>query len=126
MKKLLATVFTVVFLSMAGFPAGPATQEIKSAATWEIRAWNRIVVRPAYKEEIKIRLHGVEANAVDRQSLKRARQVTRRLVAGKVVDVLVLGECERGQVLARVTLPDGRDLGMVLVQSGVAHQAVSG
>lgn len=70
--------------------------------------------------EERIRLHGVDAPERAQPYSSRAKQLASSLVFGKVVQVQVLEADRYGRTVARVLLPDGRDLGHELVREGLA------
>ena len=72
------------------------------------------------REQVKIRLYGIDCPE-KRQALgSRATQVTGRLCADKVVDIQEADIDRYGRTVAIITLPDGRVLQEALVAEGMA------
>jgi len=74
---------------------------------------------------VQVRLYGVACPGPRQAFGAQARQVTRdvafRQTVAVVVDAVAMGATDRrGQLIAAVQLPDGRDLSQALVQAGYA------
>lgn len=72
------------------------------------------------REQVKIRLYGIDCPEKRQAWGSRATQATGRLCAGKVVDVQETDIDRYGRTVAIIMLPDGRTLQEVLVAEGMA------
>jgi len=71
-------------------------------------------------KEQRVRLHGVDCPEAKQAYGTRAKQLASSLAFGKVVEVQVHDTDKYGRTVARIVLPDGRDLAHELVRSGLA------
>jgi endonuclease YncB( thermonuclease family) len=74
----------------------------------------------ALADGTRVRLHGVDAPELDQPYGAQSRLLINSLVAGHHVDVRPTGDLSYGRTVADIVLPDGRDVGAVLVASGAA------
>ena len=72
------------------------------------------------REQVKIRLYGIDCPEKRQAWGSRATQVTGRLCADKVVDIQEADIDRYGRTVAIITLPDGRVLQEALVAEGMA------
>lgn len=72
------------------------------------------------REQVKIRLYGIDCPEKRQAWGSRATQATSRLCAGKVVDVQETDIDRYGRTVAIIMLPDGRALQEGLVAEGMA------
>ena len=72
------------------------------------------------REQVKIRLYGIDCPEKRQAWGNRATQATKRLCVGKMVDVQKIDIDRYGRTVAIVTLPDGRMLQEMLVVEGMA------
>ncbi len=76
-------------------------------------------------EAEKIRLQGIDCPELRGQPFgKRAKQLTSKLVFGKVVTVDWKKRDRYGRIIGKVTLPDGRSLEHELLRAGLAWHYV--
>ena len=73
------------------------------------------------KQQIKVRLHGVDAPEKAQDFGTASRTFTSELCFGKVVTVEVKDTDRYGRKVGIVTVPDGRVLNHELVKAGLAH-----
>ena len=71
---------------------------------------------------LRIRLFGIDCPEKGQPFGEKARQYTARLCFGKVVKAKKVDMDRYGRTVAEVSLPDGSDLNMQLVQAGYAWQ----
>jgi endonuclease YncB( thermonuclease family) len=90
--------------------------------TVEARIWPGVVARDA------VRVQGLDTPELrgkcpaERQAAQQAKELTARLApTGGPVTLQVKGRDKYGRLLARVVLPDGRDLAAVLIEAGLAR-----
>lgn len=107
----------------APLPAPPASEA--PAERWrgvveEVPDGDTVVVTRRGGERVRCRLHGVDAPEGDQPYGREARQVLRGLVDGREVGVEVAYYDQHGRAVVDLSLPDGRDLGQVLVGAGAA------
>lgn len=69
--------------------------------------------------EVRVRLHGVDCPELQQDFGQRARKHTSELVFGKDVTVEVVTRDVHDRLVAHVSV-DGQDLGLALVQAGMA------
>lgn len=98
-----------VFVSAQGFPA-----EVVSVADGDTIT----VLRG--REQVKVRLHGIDAPEEGQPFSSRARQYTAGLAFRKTVTVQGVDRDRYGRLVAVVVLPDGRILNHELVAAGLA------
>lgn len=67
-----------------------------------------------------VRLHGVACPLATQPYGKAAKSFTERLALRQTVDICIVGMDGSGGPVAEVTLPDGRDLAVVLLNAGLA------
>ena len=72
------------------------------------------------REQIKVRLYGIDCPEKRQAWGSRATQATGRFCAGKVVDIQGTDTDRYGRTVAIITLPDGRTLQEMLVAEGMA------
>jgi endonuclease YncB( thermonuclease family) len=72
------------------------------------------------REQIRVRLHGIDCPERQQAFGTRARQFTGELAAGKTVTVRVTDTDRHGRTVGEVILPDGRNLNHELVKAGLA------
>ncbi len=72
------------------------------------------------KEEIKIRLEGIDCPESHQAFGTKAKQATSELAFGKTVTVQAKGKDRYGRTLGEIILPDGTNLNRELVRSGFA------
>ncbi|HEY1603523.1 MAG TPA: thermonuclease family protein, partial [Pirellulales bacterium] len=72
------------------------------------------------REEIKIRLEGIDCPESHQAFGNKAKQATSDLAFGEIVTVQAKGKDRYGRVLADIILPDGKNLSRELVRSGFA------
>ncbi|MCC6743623.1 MAG: thermonuclease family protein [Acidobacteria bacterium] len=72
------------------------------------------------REQIRVRLYGVDAPEDGDPYSRVAKRTTSDLVSGRTIRVDPVDTDRYGRVVARVTTDDGRDLGQELVRSGLA------
>ena len=72
------------------------------------------------REQVKIRLYGIDCPEKRQAWGNRATQATKRLCVGKMVDVQKIDIDRYGRTVAIVTLPDGRTLQEMLMVEGMA------
>lgn len=109
----MATLLTVAAAASAAQPSFIAT-------VTSVLAGDTLVAR-AGRRELPLRLLGIDAPEVMEPFGTLARERTARLVLGQRVTVHPVAEDPRGRTLAVVQLPDGRDLGRVLLADGLAR-----
>ncbi len=69
---------------------------------------------------VKIRLYGIDSPEKGQPFGTRAKELAGHLAFGKEVKVEVVDTDHYGRMVARVFLPDGRQLNQVMVQEGLA------
>ena len=74
----------------------------------------------AEKVQHKIRVEGIDCPERRQPFGTKARQFTGKLAFGKVVTVRVVTTDRYGRLIARVVMPDGKDLSAELVKAGLA------
>lgn len=79
-----------------------------------------ITVLRGGREQVKIRLYGIDCPEKRQAWGNRATQATGRLCAGKVVDIQEADIDRYGRTVGIVTLPDGSTLQEILVMEGMA------
>jgi len=72
------------------------------------------------KEEIKIRLNGIDSPETGQAFGHKAKDFTKDLVAGKMVTIQAHDQDKYGRTIADVILKDGRKLSQELVKAGYA------
>ncbi len=73
-----------------------------------------------HKEQVKIRLYGIDCPEKGQAWGKRAKQFTAKLAAGKTVTLIVRDKDRYGRLVADVILPDGCCLNHEIVRAGFA------
>jgi endonuclease YncB( thermonuclease family) len=68
----------------------------------------------------RVRVHAVDAPETDQPYGPQAGALINQLVAGRHVDVRPTGDRSYGRIVADMVLPDGRDVGAVMVERGYA------
>jgi micrococcal nuclease len=76
------------------------------------------------REQVKIRLYGIDAPEKAQPFGNRAKQMTGDLAAGKVVTVKPRDKDRYGRTVAEIILPDGKNLNRELVGAGMAWHFV--
>jgi micrococcal nuclease len=69
---------------------------------------------------VKIRLYGIDAPEKKQPWGNKSKQFTSNLAFNKKVTVHPVSSDRYGRTIARITLPDGKDLGQELVRNGLA------
>ena len=72
------------------------------------------------REEIKIRLEGIDCPESHQAFGTKAKQATSELAFGKTVTVESKGKDRYGRTLAEIILPDGTNLNRELIRTGFA------
>jgi endonuclease YncB( thermonuclease family) len=72
------------------------------------------------KEQIKIRLNGIDSPEKAQAFGNKAKQFTKELVAGQPVIIQAYGQDKYGRTIGDVILDDGRSLSQELVKAGYA------
>lgn len=72
------------------------------------------------KEQVKVRLWGVDAPELGQDYGRKARETLQDLVAGKRVEVETDKKDRYGRVVSKVTLPDKKDAGAEMLRAGMA------
>ena len=72
------------------------------------------------RDQVKIRLYGVDAPERKQPWGNRASQWVTAKTKGQEVDVVQMDTDRYGRVVARLVLADGRDVGLALIQDGLA------
>lgn len=72
------------------------------------------------REQVRVRLYGIDCPESEQPFGRRARQRTGELAFGRMVTVRTEGRDRYGRVVAWVELPDGRLLNEILVAEGLA------
>jgi len=113
-----ACLWMAALLSMAA--ASHAAQPSFVATITSVLAGDTLVAR-SEQRELPLRLLGIDTPEVTEPFGTLARQRTAQLVLGQRVTVYPMAEDPGGRTLAVVQLPDGRDLGRVLLADGLAR-----
>lgn len=71
-------------------------------------------------DKVNIRLAGIDAPELDHPWGQKSKWAMVALCKGQIVTAHVTGEFSYNRVVARCTLPDGRDLAAELVKQGLA------
>jgi endonuclease YncB( thermonuclease family) len=79
-----------------------------------------ITVLNEAKEEIKIRLNGIDCPENAQSFGNRAKEFTKELVTGKMVTIKYFDRDRYGRTIGDVQLEDGRNLNQELVKAGFA------
>jgi micrococcal nuclease len=113
------------FLGCAPAPPPPAA----SANEWSARVvgisdGDTITVLKGPRQQVKLRLFGIDCPESAQAFGSRAKQLTSELAAGKIVKVIVKDRDRYGRTVAEVMLPDGRSLNRELVRAGLAWHYV--
>ncbi len=73
-----------------------------------------------HRQQIRIRLHGIDCPEPGQPFHRRATQRTAELAFGKTVTIEPRSRDRYGRLVASVLLPDGRSLNHILVTEGLA------
>ena len=79
-----------------------------------------ITVLTPDKQQVKIRLYGIDCPEMKQAFGNRARQATKEFVGGKTVDIQPMDTDRYGRIVAVVSMPDGSTLNESLVSAGLA------
>jgi endonuclease YncB( thermonuclease family) len=79
-----------------------------------------VVVLTSGREEVKIRLHGIDCPESKQAFGQAAKRQTLALAAGKEVTVIPMDTDRYGRMVGKVLLPDGTSLNNTLVATGYA------
>ncbi|MDR4485428.1 MAG: thermonuclease family protein [Nitrospirales bacterium] len=79
-----------------------------------------ITVLNKEKEEIKIRLNGIDCPEAGQAFGNKAKEFTKGLVAGQMVTIQAYDQDKYGRTIGDVVLNDGRNLSQELVKAGMA------
>ncbi len=112
---LLAAGFTALWIFSAPAFGGSIEGQVK-----EVTSGDTITIQTEEGRFYKIRLMGVDAPELSQTFGRQARSFTQSLAAGKTVQVEVTLVDRFQRRIGTVTLPDGRPLHEVLVESGHA------
>ena len=124
---LIALMSVVVGLLLAVPPGGlpppadrrPSLPEAWSGRCRRVHDGDTVTVDHG-GQALAVRLDGIDCPELKQAYGGEARSAARDLVLGKVVTVRPKELDRYGRVVARVGLPDGRDLSLVMVQTGLA------
>ena len=105
-------------LSLAA-PALAATPHFSGTVT-AVADGNTVTVLTPDKQQVKIRLYGIDCPESGQAFGNRARQATERAMHGKHVTVRPMDTDRYGRTVAVVTMPDGSTLNEHLVREGLA------
>jgi endonuclease YncB( thermonuclease family) len=113
------TRFWVLLLAVVLAPAAPALAESFQGRVVAITDGDTIRVLRG-KEQVRVRLHGIDAPERKQAFGTRARQYAGELAHEKLVRVDVKGTDRNGRTVGAVILPNGRNLNHELVRAGFA------
>lgn len=109
----------VVFLLLAALAAIATAEEPWPGVVTKVVDGDTIQVQRS-DETVKVRLSGIDCPESGQPFGRAARKAAVDLAFGKTVRIAPLATDRYGRTIAKVTLPDGRDLGTELVRSGLA------
>ena len=113
--------WVTVALALAGLLLGASgTAAAFTGTVTAVSAGDTLAVRSGGRER-PVRLLGLDAPAPDEAFSVPARGRTAGLALGRRVTVITVREDPRGRTVGAVQLPDGRDLGLLLVAEGLAR-----
>lgn len=119
MARTLNTLFFLtVLLLLASLPARAA--ERFSGKVVHVADGDTLVVLVAGREEVRIRLHGIDSPETGQAFGQVAKREALRLAAGKQVTVVPVDRDRYGRLVGQVVLADGTSLNHALVGSGHA------
>ena len=114
MKRLIP--FLILLLVGPGCSASPSYP----ARVVGVSDGDTLTVLTSEKEQIKIRLAGIDAPESGQDFGAQAKQAASDLAFGKTVTIREQDKDRYGRTVAEVILPDGRDMGREMVRSGHA------
>lgn len=133
MKALLIPALAALLLLVASCaPSAPLSRQADSRAAVAAQTGDTFTGRVVAvadgdtitvlrdREQIKIRLYGIDAPEDGDPYSRVAKRRTSDLVLGREVRIEVAGTDRYGRLIARVTTDDGRGLGQQLVRDGLA------
>jgi len=114
LEFLMRTLFSTLAL-IFGLVFGPAT-----ASTFNAGAAYVVDGDTLHFGDLRVRLHGIDAPETRQAQGPIATQAMRQIVARQELTVHVVDRDRFGRLVAKVFLPDGRDVGAMLVRGGFA------
>ncbi len=107
-------------LLLARTLALPAADAAFTAKVVAIHDGDTISVLRRGHEQIRVRVAGIDCPELQPDFGRRAKELTSRLVFGRVVSVTPVDTDAYGRLVARVRCEDGQDLSLALVRAGLA------
>ena len=117
MKKILfQTCLVFLFVSLSHLAQATEYQ----ATVIHIADGDTLTVLNEFKEEVKIRLNGIDCPETGQPFGNKAKQYTKIMAHGETVTLHTYGQDKYGRTIADVILKDGRNLSKELVSAGYA------
>lgn len=113
--------FLTAFLLLIAYPACAAEYPARVVG---ISDGDTLTVLTAEKQQVKVRLNGIDAPETGQPFGSRARQAASELAFGRQVTVREMDRDRFGRTVAEVILPDGRSLNRELVRAGMCWHFV--
>ncbi len=118
-RRVALLLFTAVLLAVSSLPAQTATEIIVGKCV-RVFDGDTIEVLVAGRDNIRVRLWGIDCPENAQDFGGRAKDFTADLAGGRFVTVQVRDVDRYGRKVGWVTLPDGRSLNLELVKAGLA------
>lgn len=114
-STLLISALLTLLIAMPVYAAAPLAVRVVHVSDGDT-----VVVLTSGREEVKIRLHGIDCPEAKQPFGQAAKRQTLALAGGKEVTVLPMDTDRYGRTVGEVLLPDGTSLNRTLVATGYA------
>ena len=118
-KNAMRTALSVLLCLVLAVPALAAAPQF-TAAVVAVADGDTIIVLTREKQQVKIRLYGIDCPEGGQAFGRRAREATAKAVFNQTVTVQPMDTDSYGRTVAVVIMPDGKSLNEHLVREGLA------